>query len=95
MLAIQELPHDLQTDGFEVGSVNMIAAAAASAVLNHTDAGSQDGEDDGECDESADCVVEVKFRFTSRPEWLQPGMRFVVRDQLSHMSGTGVVLAVS
>ena len=88
---MQELHHVFATQGFEVDGVNLTAAAAAAAVL--LERGLQQGdleEDDGELG-CAGTLVGVKFQFTTKQEWLVPGMRFVVRDQQGHVSGVGVV----
>ncbi|GMH38330.1 hypothetical protein BSKO_06214 [Bryopsis sp. KO-2023] len=39
------------------------------------------------------CVARVRFRFSKRPEWVQEGLRFVVRDRSEggNLSGVGVV----
>lgn len=93
VVAMRELPHDLEEHGFEVQGVNLTAAAAAAAVLLE----GGDAEDDEGAGPSGECegaLVEATFQFTTRAEWLVPGMRFVVRDQLGHVSGVGVVTGV-
>ena len=93
-MAMRELSHDLEEQRFEVRGVNLTAAAAAAAVLLHEGG---DAEDDGAGAPSGErdgALVDVTFQFTMRAEWLVPGMRFVVRDQLGHVSGVGVVTGV-
>jgi hypothetical protein len=85
VVSMQEVQHDFE-GGYDVMGVNMAAACAAAAVL--TDGASSGHEDD---DSVAGALVDVTFRFSVRREWIVPGMRFVVRDQLGHVSGVGVV----
>ena len=91
MCFMQEV-QDSAADVIEVNGTNMIAALAAAAVLSDSLA---DDEDADTCSNGpgsfVGCMVEVKFRFTSRSEWVLPGMRFIVRDQSGHISGAGVL----
>jgi hypothetical protein len=97
VLEMQEVQHDLEEQGFEVQGVNLTAAAAAAAVLLHHETGSERfaGEDDdsGRGDREG-ALVDVTFQFTSRAEWLAPGMRFVTRAQLGHVSAVGVIVSI-
>jgi hypothetical protein len=91
---MQELQHDFEEQGFEVEGVNLTAAAAAAAVLLDVGAAAEEedvAEDEQDC---AGSLVYTHFQFTTKQEWLVPGMRFVVRDQRGHVSGVGVVCAV-
>jgi hypothetical protein len=91
VLEMQELQHDFEEAGFEVRGVNLTAAAAASAVLlRHDETGSEVVGGEG-------ALVEVTFQFTTRAEWLAPGMRFVTRAQhmsAGHVSAVGVIVSV-
>jgi hypothetical protein len=97
VLEMQEVQHDLEEQGFEVQGVNLTAAAAAAAVLLHHETGSERfaGEDDDSAHGDREgALVDVTFQFTSRAEWLAPGMRFVTRAQLGHVSAVGVIVSI-
>lgn len=95
ILSIQEMPVDLEKRRFEVNGVNLSAASAAAAVLWQSNgAADDDGPNDTNDDELIGAVVDVTFRFSRTPEWLMPGMRFILRDQGGSVSAAGVVRSV-
>lgn len=93
--SIQEIPVDLKKERFEVDGVNLSAASAAAAILV-ADAGAgadDEGGNEAHEDELIGAVVDVTFRFR-KPEWLIPGLRFVLRDQNGGVSAAGVIRSV-
>lgn len=70
------------------------ASAEAGSVAVASEAfGGDKGAEGLEAD--CGCMVLATFRFSFRPEWLQPGARLIVRDRNSgHVSGAGCVQRV-
>lgn len=87
---MQEIPVDLKKERFEVDGVNLSAASAAAAIL-FPDASIDEEGCDG--DGLIGAVVDVTFTFR-KPEWLMPGLRFVLRDQHGGVSAAGVIRSV-
>jgi predicted phosphodiesterase len=90
--SMQEIPLDLRKERFEVNGVNLSAASAAAAVLCSGNADEEAGIDAPD-DELIGAVVDVTFTFR-KPEWLIPGLRFVLRDQNGGVSAAGVIRSV-
>lgn len=91
--SIQEIPVDLEKKRFEVDGINLSAASAAAAIL-FTDGGDDEGGNEAhDEDELIGAVVDVTFKFR-KPEWLIPGLRFVLRDQNGGVSAAGVIRSV-
>jgi hypothetical protein len=91
ILSIQEMPIDLEKRRFEVNGVNLSAASAAAAVLQSNGVADYDAPNEANDDELIGAVVDVTFRFSRTPEWLIPGMRFILRDQGGSVSAAGVI----
>eukprot|EP00892_Ulva_mutabilis_P004085 jgi/Ulvmu1/2048/UM120_0044.1 len=91
VLAMREVQVDLERARYEVEGVNLSAAAAAAAVLVGGRDVDEDGGHDGGADERIGAVVDVRFKFLQRAEFLVPGMRVIVRDHAGNVSAVGVV----
>lgn len=94
VLEMREVQVDLERAGYEVEGINLSAAAAAAAVLVGGQDAEEDGAQDGGADDRIGAVVDVRFKFLQRAEFLVPGMRLIVRDHAGNVSAVGVVRAV-
>ena len=90
VLTMREIRVDLERVGYEVEGINLSAAAASAAVL----VGGRDAEEDCGADDRLGAVVDVRFKFLVRAEFLVPGMRMIVRDHAGNISAVGVVQAI-
>lgn len=93
VLAMREVPVDLENVRYEVDGINLSAAAAAAAVLLG-EKEPEDGTQDCVHDDHVGAVADVRLKFMQRAEFLVPGMRLIVRDHAGSVSAVGVVRAV-